>query len=478
MQKLFTLFVLILLTTASSNSLQAQLQAAQWYIQNGYFLDFRSSPPTLISRPNSSGFYTTTTSMCERDGDLQFYGDHSTVFDRVGNIMPGSFPTLVGPIGPNGTSRLVGQVMAVETNLLNQYIYVVGDGVPNAMDRSWRVRTARVNMNTRGGLGDIGLPSRELVPTDDISAFAGGYSCEADKYWLVVVNREFPGADRSIFYCYSLEGDRFNDTPVVSFINDVRFSIVGTAAGHRFRLSPDCKRILLPELEIFTGGRMSLLDFDPFTGIVSNPVRLDTFSRTVWGAEFSPNSQLAYVVDTSQIFQYDLTTNPPTKFVLGNNISPPDDSLFLFPTLQLAIDGTLWMSMQGRSSLSAILQPNIFGSGADFQLGYFQLPEPRETGSLPSFSSHYFNIPLIEGEVQRDTVICPFDSIRLANTLDTDEGFIWAPAEFIDNPLAQNPIFSFPGFPRQDTTIVMTVQLQENCAFRRRINVTIKGQAA
>ena len=200
MQKLYLCLGFILILLACHSPVQAQLQASQWYLQNGYFLDFQTSPPTLINRPSTSGVFSISTTMSNRNGDLQFYGIPSWVYDRAGNIMPGSTPTLTGPVGPNGSGRILGQCMAVETNLLNRYIYVVGDGVPDVMDESWRIRTAPINMDLRGTLGDIGPAIRELVPTEELSAFAGGYSCEADKYWLVTVYREFPTAERSIFY--------------------------------------------------------------------------------------------------------------------------------------------------------------------------------------------------------------------------------------------------------------------------------------
>lgn len=468
---------LLLLFTLIWGSLQAQLQTAWWYLDQGRHLDFRTNPPSYSDTPNNSGDFIFTTSMCDEQGNLLFYGDILRAVDSARIPMPGSIPHLTEPL----VSRIGAQVLAVETDSPDQYLYVMADVVVNENVHRWQARTAIIDMNLRGGLGDPRSPNQIVIETVEFSVFAGVYSCEADQYWLVVANTEDPALDGTRFYAYRLEGTTFSTTPVVSDIPGLQVFFSGSDMGGKFRFSPNARRLAF--INLFTGPpnariQIAAVDFDPLTGVVSNPEIVEAADQNTWSLEFSPNSELLYAAGDDSLFQYTLNQTPASKITLATELGN-DEQLNIGTSLQLALDGRLYVSTREQMGLDVVHQPNVSGTGAQFQQDFISFTHQIGETRLPYFSPHYFHLPTIAGALQSDTSICPFDTLRLENTLSSSNGFVWEPAEYVDDPFAAEPNFVYPAFVGVDSIIVMTVQLTDSlCTLRKRVAITIKGQPA
>ncbi|MEO1448323.1 MAG: gliding motility-associated C-terminal domain-containing protein [Bacteroidota bacterium] len=459
--------------------LQAQLETAWWYLDGGRHLDFRTDPPTYDDTPKDSSGFVYSTSMCDAQGNLRFYGDVVRAADTAFMRMPGSIPHLT----PLNTSRVSGQVLAVETDSTDQYLYLLGDAMFNDTVHRWQVRSAVVDMTLRGGLGDVRPPVQIVMETPEFSVFAGVYSCEADQFWLVVASSEYEdGLDGTTFSAFRLEGTTFSPTPVVTDLPGVQVFFSGSDMGSRFRFSPDARKIAFPQLDPGPPNainQIGIVDFDPFTGEVANPILVDSASQFTGSLEFSPNSELLYATGENTLFQYDLTQSSSIQTVLATELVGGMGSIFLGASLQLGLDGRLYVSTIGRMGLDVVQQPNLAGASAQFQRDF--IPFNHEIGItyLPYFSPHYFHQPVIPGELQADTSICPFDTIQLRNTLLSDSGYVWEPAQYVDDPLAAEPRFVYPQFAYADTTIVMTVRILDGlCTVGKRVAITIKGQPA
>ncbi|MCR6640512.1 MAG: T9SS type A sorting domain-containing protein [Sporocytophaga sp.] len=160
------------------------------------------------------------------------------------------------------------------------------------------------------------------------------------------------------FVAYLLTDSGVNPAPVITNTGSI------TAGGNRYgylRVSHDSKKICstlggstsLPSVELF--------DFDNETGIVSNPVTLETANSLphAYSSEFSPDNRILYVTEYngSNIYQYDLNAGSPAQIAVSRqNISTTASTK---PSVQMGPDSKIYYVTS--SGLGAINNPNALG---------------------------------------------------------------------------------------------------------------------
>jgi len=131
--------ILLLLLTISAN---AQNEAKIWYWGNGHGLDFHYTPPKLL---NDGAIYTQegSSSICDADGNLLFYTDGVTVWNREHQPMP------------NGTG-LRGHWSSIQGAMIvrkpeSEHLYYIFTNGEGQSTRYYSV----VDMRKENGLGDV-----------------------------------------------------------------------------------------------------------------------------------------------------------------------------------------------------------------------------------------------------------------------------------------------------------------------------------
>jgi hypothetical protein len=152
---------------------------------------------------------------------------------------------------------------------------------------------------------------------------------------------------------------------------------------------------------------VEIFDFDNSTGIISNPIKITSNYYGVYGVAFSPdNSKLYTAIESTGLFQYDLTSNNAsiilssvtTIFSIPNNLV----THWYVGAIQLATDGKIYMSVYDSTKLAVINNPNKLGLNCNFSLNGTTLPiGALSKGGLPNFieannpfRSQSYNIPL------------------------------------------------------------------------------------
>ncbi|RMG69409.1 MAG: hypothetical protein D6722_10425, partial [Bacteroidetes bacterium] len=445
--------------------LRAQLEASWWPMREGRALHFLQSPPLALDSARFPFSFVASTSMCDAEGNLRFYGDWRTVMDSSHTVMPFSQPLLNG-----NQDRVVGQVLAIETPDPDRYLYALAEKPTFSL---WRVRVMGMDMQRRGGLGDFTGFNQHLITTGDEMAMAGGYACEADAYWLLTVSSDV-GTAPTVFHAFRRADTAFVATGVISTINDFAYKGWSTVGTGTFRLAPDMTQLLCTA---YDGSQYSVwkLTFDPQSGQVSQPQMLTATTETIPALAWAPGGRYAYVVQGPNLYQYDTQVPNPIGTLIAAGVGST-----LFPaSLQQIPGGAILVTAKGRNSLDMIAQPDQPGSAADFRPDEISLTYTRAHDFLPQFGAHYFAGPVLSGEMRADTILCPGDSLRLRHSYVSPEGFVWSPPHLVDDPLAREPIFRFASIPRQDTVVRMTLQLRNgDCVFRDVVSLTIKGQPA
>ncbi|MEF3079399.1 T9SS type B sorting domain-containing protein [Winogradskyella poriferorum] len=388
MNKIACLLVLMVLVNFS---ISAQAEASKWYFGINAGLDFSTGNPIALTNGElvtDEGCAT----ISENNGDLLFYTDGITVWDKQHNIMP------------NGTG-LTGDSSSTQSAIIVPkpgdvsifYIFTVDDlAGPNGL------RYSEVNMTLNGGNGDItNQKNIELnaFTTEKISAVKHANGID---FWVVTHDW-----NNNNFLSYQVTTAGVNIVPVISSVGEEHGDNGLDSKGY-LKISPDASRLALAS---WSGNSVvEIFDFDNTTGIVSNPILIGNgFFSTgpasgAYGIEFSPDSNLLYVTDqnflfgftTSRLFQFDLTLSTANDMI--NSVTTLyDDSgtNTILGALQLAVDGKIYIARAQEQFLDVIENPDEIGFASNYSQNAVSLGNRFCGAGLPPFISSFFNFSII-----------------------------------------------------------------------------------
>jgi len=367
------LFLLLLCCNHSFS----QKEANNWYFGRNAGLQFNTSPPTTLT----DGLLSTSAGcsvISDANGNLLFYTDGGTVRNRNHEYMPSTFPN-VGTL--NGC-----------TNTTQAAIIIPKPGDPNlyfifTLDCKARpdgLQYSIVDMTLEGGLGDVSTINVPLnTPmTEKLTAVR---STSFNGYW--VISHEW---GNNHFVAYRVTSSGVDPSPVISASGDVVNGSVTNTEG-QMKVSPDGKRIGMA-----SGGEMNtvqIFDFDAATGLVSSPrtiVDEDSDTNT-YGIEFSPSGDILYVSGLDNgVYQYDLTSGSLSDIISSEfKMSVPT---WPFASLQLAIDGKIYVVRDGMTTMDYIDDPEVMNDPFNYVANQIDLGGKRGTKGLPPFIQSFFSV--------------------------------------------------------------------------------------
>ncbi|KGO83018.1 gliding motility-associated-like protein [Flavobacterium cauense R2A-7] len=414
-------FMLYLLFTITCS---AQGEANNWYFGSGAGIKFMPDGSVV---PLSGGLLFTfegCSSISNANGDLLFYSDGKTVWDRNHVIMPnGNYNAGTGLLGdPSSTQSAI--IVPKPGNPDIYYIFTVDephhenaavfpdqntdvtpdqdDGFNNGLNYS--VVDLSVT-GTNGSIGDITQRNVYLVTYNPLNNGEVAYKCSekitavknnnGSGYWVLThfVNK---------FYAFKVNNSGVDPNPVISTINPF-VSINGyrkNSIGY-LKSSPNGRKIAIAHSQLgsITGGtegngQIILYDFDNTTGIVSNQNTLVTGGNP-YGIEFSADSKKLYATNginnnlSSQLLQFDLTTAPINQVVI-------DQSNSTAGALQLGPNKKIYRANFSTQSnidthLGVINNPETAGLGCNYQQLGVELVYGTSALGLPPFITSVFN---------------------------------------------------------------------------------------
>lgn len=409
----FTFLILII-----SNS-HSQKETANWYFGVGAGLSFANGTAT----PIFDGKLQTiegSASISDRNGNLLFYTDGSTVYDRSHNIMQ------------NGTD-LKGNVSSTQSAIIipnpsnpgRYYIFTVDkpDYFRVSNDPIEGVHFSEVDMSLNNGNGGIvnGQKNIHLITYDQSSALEKEFKSsekitaviagDCISYWVVtqLSNK---------FYSFRVSSSGVNTDPVISTVSTNHPPLINendinvTAPGY-MKISPDGTKLAAAFSGTALGsprtggakktGKVYLYDFNDVTGRVSNS-KLLLAEAYPYGIEFSPESQKLYVtsnvysnsdiLQSSELYQFNLEalSIQASKTVIHSSRN-------VAGALQLALDGKIYRAGYSTDGgyvewnlLSVINQPEEAPGAVDYDHNSIDI-SPRDVKlGLPPFVQSLFSV--------------------------------------------------------------------------------------
>ena len=314
----------------------SQQEYSNWNVGNRVWLKFPGpvylDGSQLNSTEGCSSISDATT------GDLLFYTNGVTVWDRFHNIMVNG-TGLLGGISSSQSAIILKQ--PGNTNLY--YIFAAQE--LNNSNLSYSI----VDINLNCGLGEV-IVKNIILHNSTTEKLTTVKHCNNVDWWIITHDK----------------GSNVFRTMLLSSIgiSAFTFSNVGYSVNAFNNSSIGCMKVNQQGNRIavayYGANLLKLYDFDRATGIVTNEVNLNCLNGP-YGLEFSPSGEFLYVGYNNQgvIHQFNLCNNN-SRITVGN--------IGIYTgNLQLQNDGRIYI-VKGvtATSLSVIYDPNNLGLACNF----------------------------------------------------------------------------------------------------------------
>ncbi|WP_240032221.1 T9SS type B sorting domain-containing protein [Psychroflexus aestuariivivens] len=473
-QKL-TILTFIFVTLSSF----AQGEANNWYFGNGAGITFNTNPPSSIL---DGQLYTNEgcSSISNSNGDLLFYTDGRTIWNREHQIMQNAdyfgatglhgdpSSTSSGLIVPHPTSPNLYFVFTVDEphhsnafaypdqgpadqngNPISEYPDVPGHSVPqddDGFNNGFNYSIVDINLNN--GLGDVvsGERNNHLITYDENNAEDVKYKssekitavrgADCNSVWVIT---HF----KNTYYSFLIDENGINETPVESVVapNITTDNYRRAAIGY-LKASPSGQKIIVAHnttnfnqstIEDEGDGSVYIYDFDNATGEVSNPLLLID-NVNAYGVEFSQEATKAYAtVDDNgfKLYQWDLESDD----ISNSFINLLDTEISASSALQLAPNGRIYHSVLGTNTLAVIQNPDALGADANYSqnvaFGAINLSGRTNTFGLPPFIQSLFSsrIGIVntgEQVIRTEVTLCDEYSFTLSYEDIDGATYIWS----------------------------------------------------
>ncbi len=381
----------------------SQKEANIWCFGDSAGLDFNSGSPVPFN-----GVQMNTNEGCasiadKTTGQLLFYTDGISVWDRTHNIMPGSIPGLYG----NWSSTQSALIVPLPGSTTLYYIFTVDAQAGYflvSLTGYGGVAYSIVDMSLNGGLGDISTLNTTLIAPTSEKVTAVRH-CNGRDIWIVTHQW-----NTNSFYAYLLTNTGLS-APVITnsgiVHQDVGSGSNAEAIGH-MKFSPNGKKLALVCYEELN--TVQIFDFDNSTGIISNPITDTNFPNLTgqdgpYGISFSPDNSRLYVGvfgyttfgGTSYVYQYNMLAGTNAAILASKTVVNTNTTEEI-GALQIGPDGKIYVakteSQTGSSYLDVIKNPNALGAACNYMSNGFYLGGIGLSNyGLPDMVESYLSVP-------------------------------------------------------------------------------------
>ncbi|MFZ4414002.1 MAG: gliding motility-associated C-terminal domain-containing protein [Bacteroidales bacterium] len=382
-------FLSILFLTVQS-AVYAQLESNIWYFGANAGITFSTNPPSALT---NGALYTMegSASICNSSGNLLFYTDGATVYNKAHLIMD------------NGTG-LHGNISTTQSAIIvpkpgsNTIYYIFTADVQNLNNYGLQYSTVDISMNL--GLGKVISKNILLIQPTSEKITVVKHSNNSS-YWLIT-----HGALNNSFYSFLINSTGITITPVIS--------VVGSYQGPGLKLIGYLKASFNHQKLASAkndGGEVEIFDFDNSSGIVSNPLLIGN-NEEFYGLEFSADNSKLYVTVFSPpiIYQFDLLS---ANIAASKNIVSYGQ--IAAGALQIGLDQKIYFSDLTKDSLGVINNPNA--TNCNFVPNAIYLGGKSCKDGLPNFIPSLI-IPYFPPQAVfkvSDSIVCQGDKVIFTN---------------------------------------------------------------
>ncbi len=381
----------------AATNLFAQGEDNIWIFGDHHGLDFNSGAPVIINNTPLAASESAA-SVSDENGNLLFYSNSESVWNRNGNVMPNG-TGIIGYTWGGSTTQGTGIVQSI-ANPDQYYLFAMEDmSYQQYNNGTPTLRYSVIDMSLNGGLGDVMPGQKNILLETHISeqmAILPLDNCEG--YWLVVRNYS-----TQEYKAYKIDATGIH--PPVASPHDPAMGVHPTQGpqsnGGEMKFNPD--GTVIAWLNFYTP-LMEMGTFDRNTGLISNRITINT---TWWGPgtgncglAFSPDGTKLYLPGGSYyVRQYDATLYPNAAAIEASKteLIPNGGSNRKFMGTRLGPDGKIYISTTSLNfadhTMTVINNPNAAGAACNIVPDAFVMP----------YHNSYSNVPGMKAAVRKKT---------------------------------------------------------------------------
>ncbi|TLU90018.1 PKD domain-containing protein [Dyadobacter sediminis] len=333
----------------------ANQEGAKWFFGGNAGLDFSNSPPT----PITDGKLNTpegTSAIANSKGQLLFYSDGITVWNKNGDVMPCFSPGNCAPLkgSPNSTQS----VLIVPQPTCKGCEYLFNVFTTSDINGEKLLTVSVVDMRRNNGLGAI-IEQNTTLQQPTTERIVSARNDRDSTYW--VISHDY-GTNKFRIFHATTGGLVETSAPELGMPHDTPTE----AEGYMKFSSPDSTTGQRRLAVIVPGppqNYVELFSFNDSTGVLTydKTIDLGPAPPTAYGIEFSPSGEKMYISfkggngASSYLKQFDLTL--PDSLLEETAITIDSSATRNFGALQFAPDGKIYMAIEGSEYLAVIGEP-------------------------------------------------------------------------------------------------------------------------
>ena len=317
-----------------------------------------TSPPTVLT--GSLNTMEGCASIADVSGNLLFYTSGSIIYTASHTIMSNGSGLIAG----SGSTMQEALIVKKPGSADIYYVFSLG---------AWGnapLYYSEVNMSLAAGSGSV-TSLNNLIHANCYEKMTVAKHSNGTDYWVIFQD------NLTNFRSILVSAAGVNTVSVISPVGSFAFN------GQGFiKVSPDGTRIG----STHNTGPCALYDFNPGTGVISNPLVLlsGTYAQD---CQFSPDGSKFY---TSGVLQWDLCAGTPSA-IIASMYSVTTG--FSHGSMQLAPDGKIYLSKMFSTSLGVINNPNNAGASCNYINNGISLAPNNCLGGLPNLLTNTFTAP-------------------------------------------------------------------------------------
>ncbi len=386
--KYLALLIAIIATSISAYSGPKPAHYNNWIFGKNAGITFTTNDgnPEPLELMDDYSFYEGTPSISDDNGGLLYYlylSSNSNIKrlinsgqDTILNSL--SIESGLGPINP-------GLFIQDFTNPNVYYLITTPDLQPNKTNGG--IYYNIIDRTKNDGKGEVILKNKNLYQnaTEKMTAVVNG----VDKICWVITHENGNNA----FKIIRIDENGLDENIITQKIGAEHIIRANAGFTGRLSLSPSGTTLAstLPTTNSATdplyNGDLELFDFDPKTGLLSNPRSLK-LEENIVSTVFSPNGKLLYVKGQNRIYQYDLTLCDVDEMIENRYIIETKSSVN-YNVIERGPNGIIYCGRYLNNYLDAILNPDIIGEGCNYTEDVIDIGGEFIWG-LPTVINSYF----------------------------------------------------------------------------------------